>query len=267
MKSTHWIKAIVVAIAMGGLPLMAEANDICTPSISVHPIDEFLGAQGTNDNFFPPVPDYVGWTDNAAAPTIFALIDYAGFAAEVVGIDTQVRGLVKKRVRKNCSTKVTVALFATNALGFLQSVEDIFANFLPDNNGDPTNNGFLCTIPIFGARAQDVLGEESGTLDECINIDSDYLDVEPALGPAALHISYVAKSGDPTIPDLAIVLNESPCDIVPINIRFESISFGETDLLRIDQKGSLSRKTCKANPESGVNYSREVVEVIPYFPY
>ena len=47
-------------------------------------IDDFLDAQGTQSTFFPPVPNYVGWTGTAPTFENFALVDYAGVADKYV---------------------------------------------------------------------------------------------------------------------------------------------------------------------------------------
>jgi hypothetical protein len=47
-------------------------------AVNTETCSDFLSAQGTTSRFFPPVPDYVGWTDNPF--TTFGLVDYAGLA-------------------------------------------------------------------------------------------------------------------------------------------------------------------------------------------
>jgi hypothetical protein len=77
--------AAIVAVA---LPFAANADD---GPVSQRPLSDFLTAQGSTDPgiFFPPVPDYVGWSDNPF--TTFCLVDYAGLADAYLGdiLDTK----------------------------------------------------------------------------------------------------------------------------------------------------------------------------------
>jgi hypothetical protein len=115
------------------------------------PLSDFLNAQGTSTQFFPPVPDYVGWSDGAART--FALIDYAGLADEYIkgqtrlSLGTKVTGSIKACAFVGGKAQIRVALSTTQALGFAQSIKALRKNKFD----------FLNTPTIFGAKAQDVV--------------------------------------------------------------------------------------------------------------
>ena len=88
-----WRSALVVLALLvfpfrihGEAAAMGEAGPrVATQPLQVttRPLSEFLDAQGTTSpKFFPPAPNYVGWTDNQVLDkaTLFALVDYAGLA-------------------------------------------------------------------------------------------------------------------------------------------------------------------------------------------
>lgn len=93
---------------------------------------------------------------------------------------------VTERRLANGTAQITVALVATKALGFAQSIADLAAN----------NFDFLDTPTIFGAKAQDVVNGAG-----------------PALGPATLDVSFRIAALGPrplALPDLLDVVNAPP---------------------------------------------------------
>ena len=98
---------LVVAFAGLLLPGIALAETGVHP----RPLSDFLDAQGSTSIFFPPVPDYVGWTD--ADFETFALIDYAGLAATWLEdndgplLHTHVGGHVKERENDDGTAEIT----------------------------------------------------------------------------------------------------------------------------------------------------------------
>lgn len=136
--------------------------------------------------------------------------------------------MVTERTLANGASQVTVALVATKALGFAQSVADLNANGFD----------FLNTPTIFGVKAQDVVNG-----------------AEPALGPATLDVSFrIAKAGG-RLPDLVDVLVDNRCKYAPINYRFGSFTFGKKALLHIKQEA------VPAGPPDCVRVTKEVVEI------
>jgi hypothetical protein len=255
------IGTIAVAVLIAGLlPPTAEAgmlseDGVPTPrsirsntsgqlsavDTKTRPCSDFLKAQGTLNNpplFFPPVPDYVGWTDKPF--TTFGLIDYAGLAAEYIkdatqkSLGTKVTCSVTEGALTDGSAKISVTVFTTNALGFAQDAKDLKANGFD----------FLNTPTNFGAKAQDVVNG-----------------AEPALGPATLDVSFRIPQPKDPLPDLVDVLVNSPCSYKPVNVQFESSTYGKRPdetkaLLHISQAGSSTKNSC-------LNFTDEVVEIVP----
>ena len=173
--------------------------------VTPRPLSNFLENQGQSQNFFPPVQDYVGWTDGPFVQ--FALIDYAGLAAEWlketsdIDLHTRVGGNVTQRTISYDSglytVEITITLRTANALGFAQYIEDIFSL------------GFLGAPTIFGAKAQDVA-------DPAIAAD-------PATGWAHLDLTFTMQSEEP-VPDLPNLLElfDTPEVFRPASFEFES---------------------------------------------
>jgi hypothetical protein len=76
-----WKITLVVAVLLTALfPMFGQAGQIDQTCLLVgencttRPLSDFLNAQGSSSSFFPPVKDYVGWTDGNF--TTFALVDY-----------------------------------------------------------------------------------------------------------------------------------------------------------------------------------------------
>lgn len=276
MNSFSFCKQTVIASLLVFLfPLVAQADPPdCKPvgGISERPLSDFLNTQGTTSGFLPPIGDYAGWaTPDVEDPPpgfdrTFALIDYAGLANAYlesleppISLGTKVRGKIQERECANGSAEIRMKIFTQNALGFASSVNEIFRRFL--DLGEP---GFLCAVPIFGARAQDLAGIN---LDSCS--DPTYLvDPIPTLGNVQLDVSFTISAPGAAIPDLLDVL-DVPCDYVPVKLSFYSTVFGERPsggtnvVMLVQQTGSLSEKSCP-QPENarGLNYTKEVVNII-----
>ncbi|MFO1155019.1 MAG: hypothetical protein U1E42_15375 [Rhodospirillales bacterium] len=210
------------------------------------PCSDFLKAQGKLNKppqFFPPVRDYVGWTDNPFET--FGLVDYAGLADKFIkrktgeSLGTEVKCLVIQRKLDDGSATIDVSSFTARALGFAQSAADLIAN----------NFDLLNTPTNFGAKAQDVVKG-----------------AKPAVGPAALNVSFrIAKPGAP-LPDLLAVTN-SPCTYAPVSLRFVSYTFGTVPsgadaVLQIREAAAVSQDACAKDPKAGLTFTEEVVEIL-----
>jgi hypothetical protein len=111
-----WLVAALLALV---LPTFAGAGVFrpkdCVSEI-MRPLSDFLDAQGTTSIFFPPVPDYIGWTGSAPDYPNFALVDYAGLANDwlvgqgVKSLHTQVNGRVWECALADGTARVTVKL-------------------------------------------------------------------------------------------------------------------------------------------------------------
>jgi hypothetical protein len=212
------------------------------------PLSDFLEAQGTlNDPplFFPPVKDYVGWTDKK--PTLFALVDYAGLANEYLrkrkppqtrlSLDTNVAGYVKECHLADGKALVSVSIFTTKALAFAQTVEALASsNFDFDN-----------TPTFFGLKAQDVTTP-----------------ADAAVGSANLNVSFTIEMPGGPLPDLVDVLVANTPAYAPANFTFSSSSFGECSgpsgagraaRLDVQQAGETNKKGV-------LTFDLEIVEVV-----
>jgi len=234
----NW-KTVIGALAVGAfvLPSVADAGPPdCRGHVTQRPIADFLEAQGTNSTFFPPVPDYVGWTDGDF--TTFALIDYAGLANDYIddetgtSLGTETLGLVKEREcvggeAEVVEAEVNVKLFTKNALGFAQNIQDIL------------KDGFAAAPTIFGNKAVDVVAE----------------DADAALGSATLDVTFRIAAPGAALPDLLDVVNTNDYD--PVKLHFHSVTFDQQSVLHVHQKAAT-------DDESGeLVYSQEVVKIVP----
>jgi len=100
------------------------------------PLSDFLSAQGSTSDFFPPFPDYIAWTNNDPQ-TLFAAIDYTGSAAAYLAghggpvIATQVTGSVSERPLDDGRAEVTVNVFTKNALTWAVGLPGISPRIRP----------------------------------------------------------------------------------------------------------------------------------------
>ena len=239
MKTTILWKSALVVLALlvflfhilGEAAPMREAGPqvttpplkVATPPLKVtfRPFSEFLEAQGTTSPlFFPPVPNYVGWSDDPAETT-FALIDYAGLANDYldslgVKLGTRVNGFVIQSEFADGRTQIAVAIFTTKALGFAQLIADI------------DKVGFLDAPTIFGNKAQDVA---SGA--------------EAAVGQSTFFVTFSISGPEAPLPDLVDVLFNTPDEFKPIDLSFiatipgkcEHGKHGTRAVLQVDQAG------------------------------
>jgi hypothetical protein len=116
-------------------------------SASSRPLSDFLDAQGSTNFFVPPLPDYIGWTNNNPQ-TLFASVDYAGVAAKYLlghggpDLGTTVGGTVTERELPDGRADVQVTLHLKNALTW------VIAMPVTDVATDPL---------LYGTRGTDLL--------------------------------------------------------------------------------------------------------------
>jgi hypothetical protein len=192
----RWL--VVVALLAFWFPLVGQAgalnSDFNHKGCKQKPALDLLKAQGSQSTFFPPFPDYPGWTDGGY-PTFktFALVDYAGLT-EVV--NTQVNVHFYECELENSDKVERIAVFHTaRALGFSQCIVDIF------------EVGFADAPTIFGNKAADVANGE-----------------EAAVGPANYQIRWTQDAGE-AVPDLFNVVN-NPAAFAPVKLEFKSTTIG-----------------------------------------
>jgi hypothetical protein len=174
----------VVAFAAGPQKAADPGNAV------ERPISDFVSAQGSTNGFLPPIPDFVGWSDNppnGCNSTQFASVDYAGVAAAWrvasggPSFGTQVSGSVTERPLADGRADVLVVLHTKNAITWVEALPPVdFAN-------DP---------PTFGYKANALLTDPSLT---------------PALSTSLLQVEFTNPAmGDP-LPDIvtAFILGEA----------------------------------------------------------
>lgn len=242
-KSTLVISALLVflftilgeAAPMGEAGPQVATQPLKVTTVTFRPLSEFLAAQGTSMDFFPPVQDYVGWTTNhnLKKATFFALVDYAGLADDYLQgeLGTQVDGLVTESELPNGSARITVALTTTKALGFAQSVPLLIRN----------DFDFLGTPTRFGNKAQDVANG-----------------AKAAVGDVSFSVTFTIPTAGGPLPDLVDVISniKKHPEFKPVNVTFiATISGpcedGTRDVLHVDQEGA-----------PGNNDGTQIVEIV-----
>ena len=146
------------------------------------PISDFLRTQGTfcipNGAggcflFIPPVPNFVGWGDQAG--TLGVSVDYAGLANACFGnaFGTTMSGLITERALPNGQAEDTVLLFTQNALTWVVQPIDFVNGSVVFGHRWNTNSP-VCTLN--GAS--------------------------PTLGTSTLHIKFTNTAPGAPLPDL-----------------------------------------------------------------
>jgi len=236
----------VTALLVVFSPMLAKAGSMGKDGLLIgkncvhvtnRPLSDFLDAQGTTSEFFPPVQDMLAWTDGQFIN--FGVVDYAGLANAYIeantgtSLGTSVNGTVMECTRDDGKAMISVVLITKKALGFAQSIEDIVLN---DFN-------FLTTPTIFGAKAQDVVAG-----------------ADPALGPAVLRTTFVIENpGDP-LPDIRIAFQENVPDVRPITLDFRATTTGtlpdgKRARLRIQQVGATGE-------DGNLIFTSEIVDIV-----
>jgi len=142
------------------LAAIASTLILAAPPVAVagsRPFSDWLSAQGQDVTFWPPEEDYVGWfTNPTPAPSqrppdtsnLFALVDYAGIAAEWLlanggpDLGTEVDGTINERMLSDGRAEVHVTVITKNALTFVTDKTDVtiflFGYTAPEILADPT---------------------------------------------------------------------------------------------------------------------------------
>jgi hypothetical protein len=155
------------------------------------PISDFLEAQGTfcipNGSggcllFIPPVPNFVGWGDQAG--DLAASVDYAGLANACSGnaFGTTMSGVITERALANGQAEDTVLLFTQNALTWVVG---------------PLPNGMIDFV-----KSPVVFGHRWDTNSPTCTLNG----ASPALGTSFLHIKFTNTAPGAPLPDLIQLL-------------------------------------------------------------
>ncbi len=169
------IAANLVVIADGHAANIQKVAD--SPSAVTRPVSDFLLAQGSTSIFLPPLPDFIGWTNNNPL-TMFAAVDYAGLVADYLAnhggpvLGTRVDGTVMERPLADGRAEVTVNLHTSNALTWVMPLPGV------DFATDPL---------LFGRRGAELLLDPS---------------LPPALSRCQMRIEFTNTAMGAALPDL-----------------------------------------------------------------
>jgi len=186
----------------------AAGPSLATPEEQVasavqRPLGDFLDAQGTSAIFIPPLPDFIGWTNNNPQ-TLFVSVDYAGLVASYLeshggpSLGTHMAGSVTERPLADGRAEVSVVLHTDDAL--------TWAIPLPATD--------LATDPlVFGYRGTDLLVDPS---------------LEPALSNSQLEVVFKNTAPGAALPDLvdAFILGNAQPGQELVKLMFRSQGAG-----------------------------------------
>lgn len=166
---------------------LCYAPNAARAQVTKRPLSDFLQAQGSTTIVFPPVPDYLFFTN---AQNDGGSIDYAGIANRLLvsrGLpspNTTIDGSVSERLLADGLAEVTVTVHVSNALTFVVDA----------------NN-----VPLFGYLVTELLSNPG---------------LKPAIGDALLTVVFKNTPNGP-MPDLSCLVSDAvPC---PPNFEFLSI--------------------------------------------
>ncbi len=186
LRRVRWVALVVLGIAANLVvvadSLAANIQKVADPSNAVtRPLSDFLSAQGSTSIFIPPLPDFIGWTNNNPL-TMFASVDYAGVVGQYLAnnggpvLGTQVDGTVVERPLEDGRAEVSVILHASNALTWVWPLPGV------DLATDPL---------LYGYRGTELLADPSRT---------------PALSTCQMKIEFTNTSMGAPLPDLIVFI-------------------------------------------------------------
>jgi hypothetical protein len=149
------------------------------------PLSDFLLAQGSTSNGYPPLPDYFGWANNDPQ-NLLANVDYEGLAGEYLAshggpdVGTQVAGTVTERPLADGRAEVTVILHVKNAITWARPL--------------PTINRFTDPL-LFGQRGDQLLADPSLT---------------PALSTCESKVVFINTAPGAPLPDVQVAFGNGP---------------------------------------------------------
>jgi hypothetical protein len=195
------------------------------------PISDFLEAQGTfcfpNGSggclsFVPPVPNFVGWGDQAGNMAVS--VDYAGLANACFGnaFGTTMSGSITERTQADGRAEDTVLLFTQNALTWVVQPEDFVKGSVVFGHGWNTNSP-VCTLN--GAP--------------------------PALGKSFLHIKFTNTAPRAPLPDLMQLLFSPASGQGLVEYTFQAnasgpLANGAPGMVTVVQTGNMARTNIQA---------------------
>src|SRR5438552_11446756 len=126
------MKIFGLSLALLAVAAFATVNPSAAQTTN-RPLSDFLSTQGTTTQYFPPVPDFIGWTNNNP-PTLFAAVDYAGLVAKYLAahggpsLGTTISGGITETRLADGTYEVVVTTSTKNALAWACDVSNIFTN-------------------------------------------------------------------------------------------------------------------------------------------
>ena len=186
MRPLH-VVAMLTLLCVAAVAQAANIQKASDPGNTVHrPLSDFLSAQGSTNIFIPPLPDFIGWTNNDPQ-TLFSSVDYAGVVASYLtshggpDLGTTITGAVSERPLADGRADVQVELHVKNALTWVVGI--------------PTPD--VATAPLlYGLRGTDLLADPSLT---------------PSLSICDMRVDFTNPAPGAAMPDLvrAFILGEA----------------------------------------------------------
>jgi hypothetical protein len=203
------LKIFGLFLALVAVAALTTVNP-CAAQTTNRPLSDFLTTQGSTIQYFPPVPDFVGWTNNNPQ-TLFAAVDYAGVVANYLAshggpnLGTTITGGVTETHMADGTYEVVVTANAKNALAWACDVSNIFTN--------PT---------LFGSRGSDLASNPA---------------LPYAVINSSIKVTFITTAAGAPIPDLT-----GPAPYNLKNLKFSAtgsgpVPGGRTKKLTVTQSG------------------------------
>jgi hypothetical protein len=199
------------------------------------PISDFLKEQGTFcipdgsggcSLFVPPVPNFVGWGDQAG--DLAASVDYAGLANACFGnaFATTMSGVITERALANGRAEDTVLLFTQNALTWVVGPLNGMIDFVKG--------------PV-------VFGQRWSTNPPVCTLNG----ASPTLGKSFLHIKFTNTAPGAPLPDLIQLLFSPAPGQGLIEYTFQAnatgaLANGAPGMVTVVQTGNIARSNIQA---------------------
>jgi len=199
-RPVHFL-AVLTLLCAAAVTHAANIQKAADPNGTVQrPLSDFLSAQGSTNIFVPPLPDFIGWTNNNPQ-TLFSSVDYAGVAAAYLSshggpdLGTTITGTVSERPLADGRVDVLVDLHVKNALTWV----------IPIPFSD------VATEPLlYGVRGTDLLANPSLTpsLSIC-DMRIDFTNPAPGAALPDLVTAFILGGALPGQELLAVMINAS----------------------------------------------------------
>jgi len=192
------VLAMLTLLCAAPLAHAANIQKASDSNTAQRPLSDFLSAQGSTSLFIPPLPDFIGWTNNNPQ-TLFSSVDYAGVVASYLtshggpDLGTTITGSVSERPLADGRADVQVNLHVKNALTW------VIALPAADVATDPL---------LYGVRGTDLLANPSLTpsLSKC-EMRVDFTNTAPGAPMPDLVTAFILGNALPGQTLLAVMVN------------------------------------------------------------